>query len=339
MSYSVSYLRKRLSSVRVIRRLELLGWSDETVKTVKSTDLRFKVSRHIHFWDRYINEEGDYSYCSFFNSLRFVVAWEKRKHIFFQILETALLKVELPRRLLDCQPFLFQIREDYAQCNPVNTIIPPLSDIYSLAPFRSLIRNAPLGTKLTLGHFCKAIDQLPSLISTWVDVTTTMLLREMHEEGVQLDVSDLVLATALFDCTYCGRNGPFYGRCDRLISYPRVLVHRGAKGNHVSSNVSPAHWDRVYDSSDWDDSMLDEDNTPQNTLPTIQFSKDIYERVTFLVQLCGLNPLTTTAHQMDELNLIFTSTNYPYSSMNQRHCMTWRRTASIFISLFHCRPG
>lgn len=239
------------------------------------------------------------------------------------------LRLELGQKLKDCQPLLIRIREDYARSNPVNTIIPPRANIYKhFAPFRTLIRSARQGTNLTHGHFREAIDRLPSLIPTWIDMTNARLLQRMQRAlgtSSQLRVSDLALATALFECTLCGTERLNREPCDKLISYPRVLVHRGAVKDSDCANSIYAH--DIHPIEYWTDQSLYNDHD------TIRFSKDVYDRVTSLVKLCGLDPLTTTAHEMDELDPIFASIDVLKPSLGRCLCMTWRRAASIFIYL------
>lgn len=231
------------------------------------------------------------------------------------------------QRIKDCQPLLIQIREDYRRSSPVNTIIPPRANFYKhLTAFHTVIINSPHGTKFTLEHFRMAISLLPDLIPTWIKITNARLLKIMQQamgKEVRLDISHLSLATALFNCTLCGTERLNHEPCDSLISYPRVLVHRGAVKDFDSATPRS---EKLQQLDDFTNQSL------YNYHHTIGFSKDVHDRVTSLVRLCGLDPLTTTAQQMDELNSIFAPVNDSDSPMDQRLCMTWRRTVIFFCS-------
>lgn len=251
-----------------------------------------------------------------------------RKETYLEVLENS------KRRWLNfcadrakkCKPFIMQIQEDYRRSSTVNTVIPPAADFYRFPPFIATIDQSPHQKNNSLDYFREAITQLPELISAWVDQTDKILLQFVQDslgDNTRLNVSHLALATTLFECTRCGteESDP---PCDTLISYPRVLVHRGAT---IDSNPNYIFFtDDLPFLEDW--TKMSHYNAHQ----TIKFSKNIYDQVTTVVQMCDLDPLTTTAHQMDELDPIFSHINDLPVPVDQRQYMTWRRAVRfIFI--------
>lgn len=290
----------------IVERLKEIGWAEEISKMNSSSGL------FVHPLVNHEEELTTQSRCSALGShiqLTQKADWNKIKPTLVALLKEDRkdrLQKEKNSNVRNRAPLLEIIREEYVRHCPVNTIVPPPASLFHFfKPFRDVIENSPSGENFTTEHFRDAIEQLPKLIPPWIKKQSLKFLKDMtsylHPKN-KLEASDLDLATTLFRCRghLCS--------CQKLLSYPEALV----RYDHSSS---------VTVMKD----ILDLDKK------RISFNAGYHATATKLVELAGLDPFSTTAFKMDELDPIFVCTS-ELCSFSGKLCMTWRRAVSTLLN-------
>lgn len=236
--------------------------------------------------------------------------------------ETRTSRLEAARlaRLKLRMTLMLQVREACVLANPVNTLVPPVAELFqSFPPFRAVIEGTPSEVGISLEHFREAMTELPTLMPAWVSKMNLNLIAMMEKAlgtGKKLEPSCLDQATTVFTCGAigCGQG------CDKIISYPRVLIHCGATRPFTSR---PAYYSKEL--------FLLNEAVGQglfNARNDISFSHVFHRKAIEVVKLSGL-PSTATADEMDKLDPVYECVQC--SSVNVRLCMTWRKAVSTGI--------
>lgn len=129
-----------------------------------------------------------------------------------------------------------------------------------------------------------------SVADKWRKQTCAKLLAMMPASPVDVDdIAGLNLATTVFQCSRCGEP----------ITYPRILVHRCTRSISTGVYLEPSAGEHdilnALHINGW--------NWPWNYMDeTVSFNTDSSEVAAEIVLLCGLDPETTTANEMDELD-------------------------------------
>jgi hypothetical protein len=214
------------------------------------------------------------------------------------------------------QSLVATLLKAYTRERPITEVIPGPTDVCNMDEFRTIIDDTDVDVEVTETNFKEAMNRLPQLVTEWRITKDAELVHIMNEYALpcgsghnepqpQHDRAQLELATTLFQCKIC--NAP--------ISYPRILVH------------SCVHSLRDY----WQDSdefrrklWLNLDDEPWNYVGD---RIGIYEKggpaAREIVISCGLDPDTTTAQEMDDLDARYECLGC-YAEFHGRLIMGWR---------------
>ncbi|KII94170.1 hypothetical protein PLICRDRAFT_36405 [Plicaturopsis crispa FD-325 SS-3] len=291
-------LRERRKEA-IFAKLRDLGWGDEIDRTPA-----YILSGHELF--KQPKELTEHSWLSIKGSVI----------CFMEGLKQIRLGSELLHKRLDRQSIVARLVKAYVLTRPPNDIIPQVADVCSMPDFRSLI-EAPVEMNVDADSFSGAMANFPRLVDDWRESVSCTLVKLLPEcqpstNPPSLNLSSLELATTWFHCHIC----------TLPITFPRILVH------HCMTGLSYS-----YDQ--------------QDTITGQCFMKLSCEpwnyggsRVAFhdvaaacarrLVELCGRDPLVTTASEMYELDARFSCSTCRYG---RTHCvMTWDKAVSHSVT-------
>ncbi|KAF9265206.1 hypothetical protein L218DRAFT_924350 [Marasmius fiardii PR-910] len=160
-------------------------------------------------------------------------------------------------------------------------VMPSSVDVACWEPFNAVIETLSTEAGAEASMFDEALEQLPKLIQEWNREKPQMLLTALKEHKPEATEADLHLATSIFQCQtgFCMAN--------RVAAYPAILTHRGAHG--FFSNFSPPRPWLPWGSQRFSDCEL-------------KVHKAASEISRSVMQLCGLDPSTTTTEKMFALN-------------------------------------
>ncbi|KIM79642.1 hypothetical protein PILCRDRAFT_823182 [Piloderma croceum F 1598] len=251
--------------------------------------------------------------------------WNNIKQPLVEILEELKEKRLTAERLATFkkrQNLIATLLKAYTRERPVTEVIPGPTDVCNMDEFRTIIEDTDVDVEVTEANFKEAMNRLPQLVTEWRITKDEELVHIMNEyvtpsgsrrneSQPQHDHTQLELATTFFQCKICNTS----------ISYPRILVH--------SCVHSLRDYWRDYDEFRcklW----LNLDDEPWN------FAGDrigIYLRggppAREIVMSCGLDPDTTTAKQMDDLDARFECLGC-YSEYHGRLIMAWRTAVTHY---------
>ncbi|KAK0222618.1 hypothetical protein EDD85DRAFT_960244 [Armillaria nabsnona] len=163
------------------------------------------------------------------------------------------------------------------------------ADVCTFPAFR-VVLEAPTEPAITDASFVDATQQLPTLIADWKRRKES----ELRAQVVSLEtegVDPLKLATAVFSCEH---------QCDAIITNTDLWRHRCVPFLVLSGPGS------MYDQfpvADVDDLYKHIGNA------TLSFDRTRSAIAASVVRLASCDPVTTTAEEMDDLNLRFLPTN------------------------------
>jgi hypothetical protein len=196
------------------------------------------------------------------------------------------------------QLLVVSLLKTYTLEQPVTALIPGPADVCNMDDFKAVIEN-PNYVEVTKETFKEAMDRLPQLIDDWRVAKDAELVCILNKQasGSHLKESSpvdnralLELATTSFRCRICSST----------ILYPRILVHSCTHSLRLS-------W-RDYDDSH---SILcrNIDDEPWNFAGD-RVSVDEQGKIAanLVVRSCGLDPSTTSASEMDDLDARFECT-------------------------------
>ena len=224
---------------------------------------------------------------------------------------------------------------------PRNALVPSSADLFIHPLVRGLIEDTPNdGSKFTIAHLDPVKDSFLEISRQWVDEVKSKLftmvqssLRSDENSKEQPDQRDidtiLSLATTFFHCSGCSRD---YYRDSHETSfrYKRAIIHACAR-EWSSQTECPEPLETLRENLK---------KLPWNTSNDISFSSRAHRTMRDIVALCGLDPDTTTAKEMNDIDPIFECVTCN-SPSNGRCTMTWECIVScpefslIFIPEFH----
>lgn len=195
----------------------------------------------------------------------------------------------------------------------VGDVTPSLADVCEMHEFKTIIWDTPLDVEVDERTFQPAMEQLPRLIDKWRDEKDAELLHMIDPSfSLDKDRSKLNLATTLFGCT---------GNCRYGIAYPRILFHLCT--TDYSFTTLYAALDNMLDRI-WRSSGCQTWNYGQDRVSVKD--RTLLEDV---VKCCGMDPVTTTAEQMDKLGPRLECTRC-YSLDTGHELMDWRNAVSAY---------
>ncbi len=167
--------------------------------------------------------------------------------------------------------------------------MPSFADVCTFPAFR-VVLEAPTELAITDASFVDATQQLPTLIADWKRRKES----ELRAQVVSLEtegVDPLKLATAVFSCEH---------QCDAIITNTDLWRHRCVP--FLISSGPGSMYDQ-FPVADVDDLYKHIGNA------TLFFDRTRSAIAASVVRLASCDPVTTTAEEMDDLNLRFLPTN------------------------------
>ncbi|KAF8882933.1 hypothetical protein CPB84DRAFT_1790578 [Gymnopilus junonius] len=214
-----------------------------------------------------------------------------------QNLQQQRLDTERSKLLRGCFPVLKSILEAFIRTLPPNSIYPSVVDVSDDPCVNEIITIS--NTPDLSEQSCKAIsDLLPRVTQNWLEqktnevlVSTQKMLRLHQEIGSETILPSsalrqkegLHLAIISFECSICKR----HSKPLSILRYPKVLMH-GAN-YHGTFFTSQPQLNKVVENTSWNEG-------------DIMFNPATMTFMAEIVRLCGLDPRTTTASDMDLLN-------------------------------------
>ena len=222
-----------------------------------------------------------------------------------------------------------------------NALVPSSADLFMHPLVRGLIEDTPNdGSKFTIAHLDPVKDSFLEISRQWVDEVKSklfsMVQSSLHSDGKseeqpdQRDIDTILnLATTFFHCSGCSRN---YYRDSHETSfrYKRAIIHFCA-GEWSSQTECPEPLETLRENLK---------KLPWNTSNNISFNSRAHRTMRDIVALCGFDPDTTTAQEMNVIDPIFECVTCN-SPSNGRCTMTWECIVScpefvlIFVAEFH----
>ncbi|KDR84320.1 hypothetical protein GALMADRAFT_237098 [Galerina marginata CBS 339.88] len=216
------------------------------------------------------------------------------------------------RLIRERKTFLANFKQEYdafLATLPVNTIYPVISDVLQDPVIRRIISPGPgPSTPVAKTNF---VSQFSSVGRRWQrtieDKLTALVAAACGGEHGPAPETVIDLATAWFTCS----------KCDAILRYPLVLMHDCA--THIDAN-----WVGPGPDTDWAIVRRLFQRVPWNSLGYITFNRAVLACISKVLELCHVDPVTTTAQEMDTANHILecVTCNDPREG---RPTMTWSR--------------
>ncbi|KAK0433550.1 hypothetical protein EV421DRAFT_1428233 [Armillaria borealis] len=178
-----------------------------------------------------------------------------------------------------CKLFL-SVYQELASSLPEIPVIPRQADVLLSEPFSVVILNTPLLDAVTEEILKEPFVHFKEIAARWREEKNCELQGVMKKSGFE---PKLNLATTLFHCESCASR----------LAYPDVLRHfcctqlRYISDLDLKKNRYKALW-----------------NMPCHTwyADKLRFDQVGFDNATAVVKLCGLDPETATAQDMDDMN-------------------------------------
>ncbi|KAJ3886700.1 hypothetical protein GG344DRAFT_81454 [Lentinula edodes] len=183
---------------------------------------------------------------------------------------------------------------------------PLVGDILNHQFFEDLIWDTPHETILTKEFFSSQLAQfLPTFIQHWRPAKILELISIMEKNIPGFKTSDLYLATTVFDCE----------RCRRKLHFPEMFYHECCLEPHLSRNSRIRVYIQFFDHDDpkgpWNSSQL-------------LFDKPASETMKAIVEVCNLDPKTTTTQDLYAANPLAECSTCDQSNH-------WRNSGRLFM--------
>lgn len=219
-------------------------------------------------------------------------------------------------------PVLREVREDIVYSFPYLTrpSLPTVGELWAHPSIRKTILEHPKGEVLTKADLAPTVtavfpemnEQLQSRIDQELLGKVHVGLGEMGQEDREVDPDTVFdLATTIFHC--CG---------ERLFWFRDIKAHECARDLEFPKSVAKEF---VYANDHIHRGEKYHGHTQGPIGVWTTFNAKAAKVATELVKLCGLDPLTTTIQEMDELDPIFECLVCSWLQQWKGRCtMTWR---------------
>ncbi|KAF6764670.1 hypothetical protein DFP72DRAFT_868880 [Ephemerocybe angulata] len=193
----------------------------------------------------------------------------------------------------------------------------PIADLFLVPEIKEFLLSEPIADPMDKESLDQLLENIPEYTEEWLKNSKQVLVDLMKTDAAALgldpesvDESSLDLAIAVFKCTSCNIS-------DYFVSASRALVHACATNDRYRYRRTEAYTDldlRLF--------VTVTDKTPWNFEgSSFQFRGTTALKGVKLLQKLDMDPATTTAATMDELDPIFEKTN---STIVGRAMATWR---------------
>jgi len=276
----------------ITERAKALGWADELSK-MNPFDGLVDDPYIEKTCQKEITDRGNFfqfAQCYLFSqALAVFLHVDNFINTFMQATKAKRLREERVTTLEKRLPILRKLYDACISTYPVNSIIPSSADVF-LDPFvQNLIITPPLTAPFTDEDLAAVGTTFPDIVFRWRKQTEEKLLH-MITRGYGLQnaaESALQLATTVFTCKFCSEP----------LTYPRVLIHNCATKmfyyHERTGDEDLPSLRRFLQSTYWNhDNIITFD--AKEIVPLIE-----------VIELCGLDPKSATAKDMDKHNAIF----------------------------------
>jgi len=227
------------------------------------------------------------------------------------------------------------LRELYAACIkslPNDIVYPQFIEFARMPGIRNVYLHDLHGKgTFTMEHIRANFS---NIISQWQTRIETTLIDSLKQSVQFKDVllepaAFLELATTFFSCNKCPSGAP-------PLRYPQILMHL-----HATRAAPPSKSDESYKFT-WGKTSQGTQRDPTtrvirdtsfeaswNDQSVVIFDQDIHAVLASAIKLCGLDPKTTTAEQLEKSNPIFECK--ACNSVMGRTTMTWSGVVSLLI--------
>ncbi|KIK59138.1 hypothetical protein GYMLUDRAFT_44894 [Collybiopsis luxurians FD-317 M1] len=252
----------------ILERLEKIGWREEAELSMSSWMSDDFAS---HKLVRQPKKLTDYGWNSIKTEL---VEWlTKRKED----------RLERQRRnTLQSRYKLLSAEYDQSKSrHDLRDPFPGKCDILTSKYFEDLIWDTPMDEEIT-AEFMKSkfLEHFPAIIDKWRPAKTQELVEVMQKSRPGATVSDLHLATTVFECTKCLPR--------TLMHYPQMFYHHCCFENRETNSVRMAEFQYIF-SNPWSSKPLAPSGSGS------QVAKEI-------VQACSLDPAAATIQDLYNVN-------------------------------------
>ncbi|KDR84321.1 hypothetical protein GALMADRAFT_87235 [Galerina marginata CBS 339.88] len=213
---------------------------------------------------------------------------------------------------MERETFLTDFKQEYESfiaTLPVNIVYPVISDVLQDPVIRRIIGSGP--GPLTPVAKTNFVSLFSSVGRRWQrtieDKLTSLVAAACGDAHGPAPETVIDLATTWFTCS----------KCDTVLRYPLVLMHDCA--THVDADWGGAGLD-----ADWAIVRRLFQRVPWNSLGYITFHRKVPASITKVLEICHVDPTTTTAQEMDRANHILEciTCNDPHEG---RPTMIWSR--------------
>ncbi|KAH8806914.1 hypothetical protein DL96DRAFT_1822246 [Flagelloscypha sp. PMI_526] len=273
--------------IEILKRLSRLGWDDTLKEFTKNSELHSVFHSIIGFGSR--TRVKDHAWTVIQPKIVAFLEGVRARRLAIQT------KVRRTRRL----DALARSRKTYRKTMSLDTILPPLIDLALFLPFLEVIESEDeMDTfevetafeHLFHDHFRKVSDE-------WLRTIHAQLLHKGND-AEQYQPSVLHLASTTITCQTCKRSN---------MLYPQVLYH--------SCGVEKYQEPRYHPSKPTSAVLSPEDgirdclrNIWPNHRRSLVLNLNANSRASSLIELCGLDPLTTTYQGLMVRNPLFECT-------------------------------
>ncbi|KAF5324664.1 hypothetical protein D9611_004168 [Ephemerocybe angulata] len=211
---------------------------------------------------------------------------------------------------------MFQKAYDaFVETQPRELTVIPIADLFLVPEIKEFLLSEPIADPMDKESLDELLENIPEYTEEWVKNSKQVLVDLMKPEAAALglesvDESSLDLAIAVFKCISCHN-------ADNFVSTSRALAHACATADKYRYRRTEAYSDldlRLF--------VTATDKTPWNFEGScFQFRGATALKGVQLLKKLDMDPATTTAAAMDELDLIFEK---PDSLSIGRTMATWR---------------
>ncbi|KDR81924.1 hypothetical protein GALMADRAFT_221811 [Galerina marginata CBS 339.88] len=280
----------------VMERLKKLGWEEELSKMSRGSSMPQDHPTVLKACQKELTERALSNLEEFLNS-------------YMQTVKTRRLARERHDKLLHRLPILKSILETFVATLPANALHPSAGELFRDSVVWDIIINTPSTVDFKKEHFDPIVPMLPDIVLRWkrkIEEKLLHLIRTAAPEYTFDPETVFQLATTAFSCSGCGYK-------NQSLWHPRVLMHSCATKNDYSA----------VEDADLNDVKSALRQVYWNYRLCLSFKPYDLQLLSKVVGMCGLDPNTATAVDMDVVNPIFecVACNRPQLG---RATMTWR---------------
>ena len=213
--------------------------------------------------------------------------------------------------------FVTGLEHEIAANVPGFFFLAPVTDLSQVPSVRDIIEGTPARLTITQDAFKPVGEQLQQMSLGWAIFQAQELLKLMPKSATDSSNNQtfrLRLATTFFKCELI----------QDPIAFPEILTHPGTFSYIPWRRIPKPEEKRLFE-----DFRQEFWNHNKNR---VSFHEPASRAARCIVQICTLDPATTTARDMDALNPLMgcASCRDPIDPLNDTLIMTWRRAVCFY---------